>query len=139
MWENPWLVPQENFKQERGDVLHLCMLCRPQVKCCECGYETNTREGFLDVSPGDHARVPAWRARCSTSRARSTWTRRTSTGVLKQARLVRAVKRISIERAPNVLVIQLKRFEYALHGSKITKKARAHPLSLMSLLARECS
>ena len=36
---------------------------------------------------------------------------------------MRATKRLSIERLPNVLVIQLKRFEYSLHGSKIAKKA----------------
>lgn len=40
----------------------------------------------------------------------------------KQGRLVRAVKRITIERAPNVLVFQLKRFEYSMYGSKIAKK-----------------
>lgn len=41
----------------------------------------------------------------------------------KQGRLVRAQKTITIERAPNVLVFQLKRFEYSMYGSKIGKKA----------------
>ena len=137
MWENPWLVPQENFKQERGDVLHLCMLCRPQVKCCECGYESNTREGFMDIS------LEITRASTLT-KALQQFTRpehldaENKYKCPKEARLVRAVKRISIERAPNVLVIQLKRFEYARHGSKITKKARAHP-PWDVLLARERS
>lgn len=46
-----------------------------------------------------------------------------------QARLVRALKRLTIDRPPNVLVFQLKRFEYMFHGSKITKKVqRALPL-----------
>ena len=38
--------------------------------------------------------------------------------------MVRAVKRMTIERAPNVLVLQLKRFEYSMYGSKIAKKVR---------------
>ena len=45
----------------------------------------------------------------------------------KQACLVRAAKRISIEKAPNVLVIQLKRFEFSNYGQKLTKKVRIPP------------
>ena len=44
--------------------------------------------------------------------------------MLMQARLVRALKRLTIDRPPNVLVFQLKRFEYMFHGSKITKKVQ---------------
>ena len=95
-----------------------------QVKCCECGYESNTREGFFDIS------LEITRA-ATLARALQQFTRpehldaENKYRCPKEARLVRAVKRISIERPPNVLVIQLKRFEYARHGSKITKKARA--------------
>ena len=46
-----------------------------------------------------------------------------------QARLVRALKRLTIDRPPNVLVFQLKRFEYMFHGSKITKKVQSFLLS----------
>ena len=35
---------------------------------------------------------------------------------------MRALKRLTIDRPPNVLVFQLKRFEYMFHGSKITTK-----------------
>ena len=49
-----------------------------------------------------------------------------------QARLVRALKRLTIDRPPNVLVFQLKRFEYMFHGSKITKKV---PLLIRSSLS----
>lgn len=42
----------------------------------------------------------------------------------KEAKPVRAVKRISIHSAPNVLVLQLKRFEFSLSGHKISKKVR---------------
>ncbi len=40
----------------------------------------------------------------------------------KEKRLVRAVKRMTVEVAPNVLMIQLKRFEFSLSGHKISKK-----------------
>ena len=46
-----------------------------------------------------------------------------------QARLVRALKRLTIDKPPNVLVFQLKRFEYMFHGSKITKKVQKHFLT----------
>ena len=39
---------------------------------------------------------------------------------------VRATKQITINAAPNVLVVHLKRFEYSLYGHKISKKVRAH-------------
>ena len=45
--------------------------------------------------------------------------------MVMQARLVRALKRLTIDRPPNVLVFQLKRFEYMFHGSKITKKVQS--------------
>lgn len=35
---------------------------------------------------------------------------------------VRAVKQITVEDAPNVLTIHLKRFEYGVFGSKISKR-----------------
>lgn len=35
---------------------------------------------------------------------------------------VRATKQITINAAPNVLVVHLKRFEYSLYGHKISKK-----------------
>jgi ubiquitin C-terminal hydrolase len=40
----------------------------------------------------------------------------------KENKMVKAVKRMTIERAPNVLVLQLKRFEFSRLGRKITKK-----------------
>jgi ubiquitin carboxyl-terminal hydrolase 36/42 len=100
-----------------------------QVKCCECGYESATREGFLDIS------LEITRA-CSLRQALGHYTRpeyldaENRYKCPKQARLVRASKRLSIERAPPVLVVQLKRFEFAAHGSKIAKKARAALLKL---------
>ena len=44
---------------------------------------------------------------------------------------MRALKRLTIDRPPNVLVFQLKRFEYMFHGSKITKKVQPLVYPLM--------
>ena len=49
--------------------------------------------------------------------------------MVMQARLVRALKRLTIDKPPNVLVFQLKRFEYMFHGSKITKKVQMRLLT----------
>jgi ubiquitin carboxyl-terminal hydrolase 36/42 len=43
----------------------------------------------------------------------------------KEQKLVRAVKRMTIHAAPNVLVVQLKRFEFSMSGHKISKKVCA--------------
>ena len=40
----------------------------------------------------------------------------------KQQKAVRAVKRMTVDAAPNVLMIQLKRFEFSFSGHKISKK-----------------
>lgn len=40
----------------------------------------------------------------------------------KQGKGVRAVKRMTVDAAPNVLMIQLKRFEFSFSGHKISKK-----------------
>lgn len=40
----------------------------------------------------------------------------------RQNKAVRAVKRMSMEVAPNVLMIQLKRFEFSFSGHKMGKK-----------------
>lgn len=93
---------------------------RSQVKCSQCGYESNTYDPFLDLSLEiNHAH--------SVERALQ---RFTAGEVLdgpnkykcpKQNRAVRAVKRMTVDSAPNVLVVQLKRFEFSLSGRKISK------------------
>lgn len=40
----------------------------------------------------------------------------------RQQKAVRAVKRMTVDSAPNVLMIQLKRFEFSFSGHKISKK-----------------
>ena len=93
------------------------------MKCTECGNESNTVDPFLDISLEINRANTLERA----------LQRFTATEYLendnkykcpKQACLVRAAKRISIEKAPNVLVIQLKRFEFSNYGQKLTKKVR---------------
>jgi hypothetical protein len=94
-----------------------------QVKCCECGYESNTMEGFLDISL-DITRASSLTKALARHTAAEYLDQENKYKCPKQGRLVRAVKRITIERAPNVLVFQLKRFEYSMFGSKIAKKVR---------------
>jgi ubiquitin C-terminal hydrolase len=43
----------------------------------------------------------------------------------RQNKAVRALKRMSVDAAPNVLMIQLKRFEFSFSGHKISKKVRS--------------
>ena len=45
---------------------------------------------------------------------------------------MRATKQITINAAPNVLVVHLKRFEYSLYGHKISKKVLTATLPLTS-------
>jgi hypothetical protein len=93
---------------------------RSQVKCTQCSYESNTYDPFLDLSLEiTHAN--------SVEKALHRFT----TGEVldgsnkyrcpRQEKPVRAIKRMTVEEAPNVLVIQLKRFEFSLSGRKISK------------------
>lgn len=97
-----------------------------QVKCIECGFESNTEDPFLDIS------LEITRA----STLEKALQRFTATEYLegdnkykcpKQSCMVRAAKRIAIKEAPNVLMIQFKRFEFSMHGQKIAKKVCLHP------------
>ena len=93
---------------------------RSQLKCTKCDYESNTYDPFLDLS-------------LEISRAHSVQKalQRFTTGEVldgqnsykcpKQNKMVRAVKRMTIEDIPNILIIQLKRFEFSRSGRKISK------------------
>lgn len=50
----------------------------------------------------------------------------------KQQRPVRAVKRMTVDAAPNVLMVQLKRFEFCFSGHKIGKRVEYGPSLDMS-------
>lgn len=120
-----------------------------QVKCSSCGYESNTFDPFLDVSlevnkvdslrgalqrftagevlDGDNCykcpKQVGWKAlqHCviHTCTAALCYT---SPSPYAQNKLVRAVKRMTLHKAPNVLVLQLKRFEFMMFGHKIMRK-----------------
>lgn len=92
-----------------------------QVKCTECGHESNTYDTFLDLSLEINRASDLTRA----------LQRFTGSEYLdgankyicpKQKRKVRAAKCMTVEQAPAVLVIQLKRFEFSMFGHKINKK-----------------
>ena len=100
-----------------------------QVKCCECGYESNTMESFMDICL-DISRAGSLAHALERYTKPEMLDRENKYKCPKQGRLVRARKTITIERAPNVLVFQLKRFEYSMYGSKIGKKVRL-PAPLM--------
>lgn len=94
-----------------------------QVKCLSCGHASNTFEPFLDIS-------------LEINRAATVnlaLERFTNVEFLdgdnkykcpKENVMVRAAKRMTIDKSPNVLVLQLKRFEFSRLGRKITKKVR---------------
>lgn len=97
---------------------------RSQIRCTEgYKYESNTYDPFLDLSLEIN--------RCSTLlRALQHFTApETLDGenryrCPKTQQLVNAAKQITIEEAPNVLTIQLKRFEFGSRGSKVSKRVQ---------------
>ena len=95
--------------------------CGLQVKCTECGHESNTFDVFLDLSLEINKASSLLKA----------LQRFTSSEYLdgankyicpKQKQKVRAAKCMTIDKAPAVLVVQLKRFEFSMFGHKINKK-----------------
>lgn len=106
-----------------------------QVKCCDCGYESNTLEDFLDISL-DISHASSLTKALARYTGKEYLDRENKYKCPKQGRLMRAVKQITIDRAPNVLVFQLKRFEYSMYGSKIGKKVTALPFPPLSLSPR---
>lgn len=95
--------------------------CSLQVKCTECGHESNTFDVFLDLSLEINKASSLLKA----------LQRFTSSEYLdgankyicpKQKQKVRAAKCMTIDKAPAVLVVQLKRFEFSMFGHKINKK-----------------
>lgn len=94
---------------------------RSQIKCSQCSYESNTYEPFLNLS------LEVTRA-STVDRALEKFTEgEVLDGANKyrcsrQNSPVRAVKRMTVESPPNILVLQLKRFEYMHSGRKIDKR-----------------
>jgi ubiquitin carboxyl-terminal hydrolase 36/42 len=94
-----------------------------QVKCTECGYESNTFDPFLDISL-EINRAGSVEKALERFTCREYLDGENKYKCAKEDKLVKAVKCITISQAPNVLVLQLKRFEFTRHGRKVTKKVR---------------
>eukprot|EP00741_Cyanophora_paradoxa_P003091 tig00000663_g3000.t1 len=99
---------------------------RSQVKCSQCQYGSNKFDPFLDLSL-------ELRGANSVEQALSNFT---AAEVLdgenkyrcsKCKKLVRATKRLTIHHSPNVLTIQLKRFDFGRHSGKINKPVAFGP------------
>ena len=113
-----------------------------QVKCTECGHESNTYDVFLDLSLEINKASSVQKAlqRFTTSEYLDGANKYICP---KQKQKVRAAKCMSIDQAPAVLVLQLKRFEFSMFGHKINKKVcsdhiRGHRNCCMSCL-QACS
>lgn len=92
-----------------------------QVKCTECGHESNTYDVFLDLSLEINKASSVQKAlqRFTTSEYLDGANKYICP---KQKKKVRAAKCMTVDKAPAVLVVQLKRFEFSMFGHKINKK-----------------
>ncbi|XP_062507774.1 ubiquitin carboxyl-terminal hydrolase 36-like isoform X2 [Corticium candelabrum] len=97
---------------------------RSQVKCLKCRHESNTYEQLLDISLNIKSCLSVKRALEKFIEPEML------DGVnrylcFKCKQKVPAQKTLTIHRAPNVLTLQMKRFEfYSLFGSKLSKEVK---------------
>ncbi|GAQ79449.1 Ubiquitin carboxyl-terminal hydrolase [Klebsormidium nitens] len=106
-----------------------------QVKCLTCNFESNKRDVFMDLSldlaPSTHSVYAALQAFITPERLDGANKYRCE----RCKKLSAARKQMQILRAPNVLVIQLKRFEN-ICGGKITRHVHfSETLSLAGFMA----
>ncbi|GIL66148.1 hypothetical protein Vafri_19743 [Volvox africanus] len=94
---------------------------RSQIECEGVDYVSRTYDPFLDLSLEINRATSLERA-LSAFTAPEVLDGANKYRCPKNNKLVRAVKRISVEEAPNVLTVHLKRFEYGGFGAKINKK-----------------
>mmetsp|Transcript_1865 Transcript_1865/g.4253 ORF Transcript_1865/g.4253 Transcript_1865/m.4253 type:complete len:554 (-) Transcript_1865:1337-2998(-) len=93
---------------------------RSRIKCHGVDYESSTYEAFMDLSLEINRAATITRA-LQHFTAKETLDGDNKYRCPKNNKLVRAEKQITIEEAPNVLTIHLKRFQFGGMGSKITK------------------
>lgn len=99
-----------SMRQERASPVHKLFggMLQSVVQCTECGYASTQLEPFLDLSLETAASVGAALTRfCHVEELDGD--NRYRCGGCEQ--MVRATKRLSVRRAPNVLCLQLKRFD----------------------------
>eukprot|EP00891_Asterochloris_glomerata_P002359 jgi/Astpho2/2359/gw1.00044.92.1_t len=101
---------------------------RSQVKCVQCGHESNTHQAFLDLSL-DIRREKSVRNALQRFVGVEYLDGTNKYKCPKHNQKVRAAKQMAIEQAPNVLVLQLKRFEFSAFGHKISEMVQ-YPLEL---------
>eukprot|EP00890_Picochlorum_soloecismus_P001898 jgi/Picsp_1/2709/NSC_00938-R1_protein len=99
---------------------------RSQLKCTQCDYESNTYDPFLDLSL-EISRANSVHRALHRFTAGEVLDGANSYKCPKQKKMVRAIKRMTIEDPPNVLIIQLKRFEFSRSGRKISKHVDFEP------------
>jgi len=99
---------------------------RSQIKCTQCDYESNTYDPFLDLSL-EISRANSVHRALHRFTAGEVLDGANSYKCPKQKKMVRAIKRMTIEDPPNVLIIQLKRFEFSRSGRKISKHVDFEP------------
>ncbi|GFR44265.1 hypothetical protein Agub_g5470 [Astrephomene gubernaculifera] len=94
---------------------------RSQIECEGVDYVSRTYDPFLDLSL-EIIRAPTLERALGSFTAPEVLDGANKYRCPKNNKLVRAVKRISVEEAPNVLTVHLKRFEYGGFGAKINRK-----------------
>ncbi|KXZ45918.1 hypothetical protein GPECTOR_49g502 [Gonium pectorale] len=94
---------------------------RSQIECDGVDYVSRTYDPFLDLSL-EINRAPSLERALHAFTAPEVLDGPNKYRCPKNNKLVRATKRISVEEAPNVLTVHLKRFEYGGFGAKINKK-----------------
>ena len=100
---------------------------RSQLKCTQCDYESNTYDPFLDLSL-EITRAHSVQKALQRFTAGEVLDGANSYKCPKQNTMVKAVKRMTIEDVPNVLIVQLKRFEFSRSGRKISKHVDFDPV-----------
>ena len=96
------------------------------VRCCACGYVSTTEQPFTDVAL-DIAGPALGDALAAFTRGEVLDGDNAYACPAQGGARVRAVKAVSIADPPPVLVLQLKRFEYAAAGRKVSKKVDFAP------------
>lgn len=95
---------------------------RSQVRCLECKKTSNTFDPLLDINL-DIKNCPSLTKALQRSIQSDTLEGDNSYACPYCKKMTRAQKRFTVHRLPNVLTIQLKRFEYnGLFGGKINKQ-----------------
>mmetsp|Transcript_34156 Transcript_34156/g.75759 ORF Transcript_34156/g.75759 Transcript_34156/m.75759 type:complete len:777 (+) Transcript_34156:33-2363(+) len=95
-----------------------------QVKCLECGHESNVYEPFATLSLDLGSRALSIEDSLRMFTAHEILEGANKYKCDKCARLVRARKQVALYDDPNVLVVHLKRFDASLLGAKISRHVR---------------